>query len=753
MKRMGKKIANVIAVALVAALIVGAVIALAPSNKSEPEKPPFEEARVLSVQTITGGQNTDGQNPDENTDGDSDQSGKDENPKDNADPSSQSDPDPGEKEPETKESPKDKEKEQRNPEEQTGPEKDQPGDPGDKTPVPSDGGGGSSDDPGSGDDPSGGGDSGDEDPHGSDEDGLVTDLTSRTITFSELTDDTLYFYAYYSDPLVNANIRVNYRHQSDAGNGEVLQGDGKNYQTKLSLGRNYINISYTDKKGERKYVRFIITYDANKADGDNPEVGENPPNIATNLDSLEGYIENDRFTFQVTATTYRGETIYANHIRVTLDGEVVTNPTGSSTFEYMLYFKQPNVGNIREYRVGVLAWDDEGNSRYKEYVVEYYHKDDGFHNGYVTVVLDATTVGMGIFETPITVELLKGENAAQTLLKALEEYGYTPIYAGSVQLGFYLRGLARAGSFPRSVMIPEDLLKAIERDGIDMWLDSRSRDSLSEYDYTRGSGWTYAVNGYYPGKGMSEYYLNSGDTMTIRFTLAYGKDIGAVGASGSYGGRYSAYCGMWINGGFVPLSHLYEEKEREEATCTKEGHVTYECSRCGEQKEEILEMLEHTPKEISRTEPDCINSGYIEYRCQKCGETYREILEALGHDWHEVERAEATCTAEGHITTECQRCHETSQEVLYPLGHSWTEIGRTNPGCMSDGHIDYRCSVCGETWSESIPATGHNYYESARVEPTEEADGYIEYTCSLCGDTYRVPLERPTPATPTGESP
>lgn len=745
---MGKKIANVIAVAFVAALVVGAFIDFAPSTRSEPEKPPFEEARVLSVQTITGGRNTDGQNTDENSEGDSDQSGKGEDPQDDTEPSQQDEPDPGEKEPETQAPPKDAEKEQLDPaEEQTGPEKDQPGDPGDKTPVPSDGGGSSSEDPGSGDDPSGG-DSGGEDPHGSGEDGLVTDLTSRTITFSELTDDMLFFYAYYSDPTVNANVRVNYRHQNDSGNGEILQGDSNNYQTKLSLGRNYINISYTDKEGDRQYVRFVITYDADKADENNPEIGANPPNISTNLDGLEGYIENDRFTFQVTATTYKGETIYTNHIRVTLDGEVITNPTGSSTFEYMLYFKQPNVGNVREYRVGVLAWDDEGNSRYKEYVVEYYHKDDGFHNGYVTVVLDGTTVGMGIFETPVTVELLKGENAAQTLLKALEEYGYTPIYAGSVQLGFYLRGIARAGSFPRSVMIPEDLLKAIERDGIDMWLDSHSRDSLSEYDYTRGSGWVYAVNGYYPGKGMSEYFLNPGDTMTIRFTLAYGKDIGAVGASGSYGGRYSSYCGIWIDGGFIPLAHMYEEKEREEATCTKEGRVIYECSRCGEQKEETLEMLAHTPKEISRTEPDCINSGYIEYHCKNCGEIYRETIDALGHDWKETERVEPTCTGEGHVTTECARCHEILQEILNPPGHSWTETGRTEPECTSEGHIDHVCTVCGETWSESIPATGHSYYESIRVEPTKEEDGYIEYTCGTCGDSYRVTLERPTPETP-----
>ena len=34
----------------------------------------------------------------------------------------------------------------------------------------------------------------------------------------------------------------------------------------------------------------------------------------------------------------------------------------------------------------------------------------------------------------------------------------------------------------------------------------------------------YSVNGSYAaGKGMSEYHLNDGDTLYLRFTLAYGK--------------------------------------------------------------------------------------------------------------------------------------------------------------------------------------------------------------------------------------
>ncbi|MBO4359603.1 MAG: DUF4430 domain-containing protein [Eubacteriaceae bacterium] len=802
---MDRNTTNIIAVALVAALIFGAFAAFAPSERVEPERPAMEEVKPLGMQTVTGEAASEGLNPDETSTGDSSSQGGSDSREDSDVPN-----------PDTAESGNSTQKPDTP--QQNDPKEPQPADPNQDNPTPSDGGQSGTDEPGTGEDPSGGGNSGGEDPGGSDEDGLVTDLVSRTITFSELVDDTLEFYAYYSDPKVNANIRVTYRHESDSGNGMVLKGRGSNYETTLQLGRNYINISFTDKNGVRNYTRFIITYAAEKADGDNPVIGANPPDIVTNLDDWEGYIENDRFTFQVTATDYKGEPIYSNHIVVTLDGTVITNPTGRPTYEYMLYFKQPNVGNVRDYRVGVLAWDDEGNSRYKELKVQYYHKDDGFSAGYVTVVLDATTVGMGIFEEPITVELLKGENAAETLLKALDEYGYSYTYAGTVKLGFYLRSLERAGSFPRYVMIPDELLAAIQRDGIDIWLDSRSRDSLSEYDYTRGSGWVYAVNGYYPGKGMSEYFLSDGDTLTLRFTLAYGKDIGAAGGTSGTGGRYSSYCGMWINGGFIPFAHRYAPKERVEPTCTTEGYVINECTVCGEQKKEVLPVIPHKGEEQSRQEPtceeegwsecicdmcgetyrevlpaagheweetgvteatclvdghtdyvcakcgeeksetipapghsgketerveaDCTNDGYIEYRCEVCGEYYREILESSGHSWKETGRTEPGCTVDGHVDYVCEACGETRSEVLEATGHSWVETGRDEPGCEYGGYAYYRCEVCGETESRYLEATGHSYRETDRVEPTETEDGYIEYTCSVCGDSYRVTLDR-----------
>ncbi len=137
------------------------------------------------------------------------------------------------------------------------------------------GGGGTGDNtdtPGTGEDPGGEGEPGDDD--GDDEeDGVITDLTSRTIVRSELEDDTLKFYAYYSDASANVTLKVRYRHADDSGNGTVLRPDGVNYSTRLKLGINYIYITYTDPEEGTKNIQFIIHYEANKATEDNPTVG------------------------------------------------------------------------------------------------------------------------------------------------------------------------------------------------------------------------------------------------------------------------------------------------------------------------------------------------------------------------------------------------------------------------------------------------------------------------------------------------
>ena len=97
------------------------------------------------------------------------------------------------------------------------------------------------------------------------------------------------------------------------------------------------------------------------------------------------------------------------------------------------------------------------------------------------------------------------------------------------------------------------LWRCIYRNGIPL---SSTSTGIGEVDYTMGSGWMYSINeSLYPGKGLSEYKLSDGDTLCLRFTLAYGKDIGGSTSGGGYG-RLASYCGMWSTPAHCAKAHI-----------------------------------------------------------------------------------------------------------------------------------------------------------------------------------------------------
>ncbi|MEE1196580.1 MAG: hypothetical protein UHS54_06860 [Lachnospiraceae bacterium] len=446
----------------------------------------------------------------------------------------------------------------------------------------------SSDEDNSQDTPSDGGNENQNDPGpgegNENEPGLVTDLYSRIITYSELENNTLNFYVYYSDPTVDANIKVNYRHKNDSGSGTYLSSSNdKDYSVSLSLGQNYITVYFTNGDGARTFTRYVITYQADKANENTPEIGEHPPIIETTLDDWSGSVNTSEFTFVVSAKTWQNERIYSDHIVVAMDGTIITNPTGSGVYEYLLTFERPLDGDTSNHVVTVLAWDDEGNSRYVKYQVQYHAHDEGESLGYVTVIIDATTVQCGIVES-MDVEVRSGDTAATAVLAALDENGYSYTNLGTAQANFYLSSISKADAF-RGCSIEPRLRTLIERDGIG-FMSNGTRDRLAEFDFTRGSGWLYFINGSLcPGKSMSGWTLNGGETISLRFTLAYGKDLGLT-QEGK--GALTSYCAAWVNGGITELGHNYTETSRVEPTGAADGYIEYTCTKCGETRLDVI---------------------------------------------------------------------------------------------------------------------------------------------------------------------
>lgn len=358
-------------------------------------------------------------------------------------------------------------------------------------------------------------------------------------------------------------------------------------------------------------VQYRVGYYANLADDTHPTVGDYPPSIVTNLDGASLDMTSQTFPLTVIARTNAelgAGVIYSNQIQVTLDGKVVEKSYGDSQPTYELYFEAPQSGDEETHIVRVLAWDGNGNSTMKVYAVTYHQISEGDPAGSVNVVLDATTIGLGILDTG-TLDIVEGETAASVLLRFLQEYGYDPDYQGTATMNFYLRRINR-GDIAYRANVPEHLWELILRDGITT-NDNYDRDSIGEFDYTQGSGWMYSINGtLYEGTGMSGYKVRNGITIYVRFTLAYGKDIGGYDSNGGGYGALSSYCGLWINGGYQALGHDFVETDRLEPTETENGYIHYICSRCHEEKTDILpatgggtEPTEPDPTEPVPTEP------------------------------------------------------------------------------------------------------------------------------------------------------
>ena len=586
---------SAVSILLVIVLVAGISLSLLSSGRTRPENPISTQPDRLQAESLQGSGSTGGQS-----------SGKDntENADTAQDPSEPQKPD----EPQNTDEPQ-KPDEPQNPDDTQKPDdtKPDPSGPTDPTDNPGKGdqGGSKSDDNKGGSEDSGdhgdgtGGDDGDHGGSGGDhgsggeEDDtprIYTTLKTQQLTKAELPDSKLTFVAY---PLGKGDlhIRVRLKNETNSGNGLLLTSqNNQDYEAQLDFNAdNLFVLSLYDGETFLGLVQYRVGYYANLADDTHPTVGDYPPSIVTNLDGASLDMSSQTFPLTVIARANAelgAGVIYSNQIRVTLDGKTVEKSYGDSQPTYELYFDPPQLGDEETHIVRVLAWDGNGNSTMKVYTVTYHQISEGDPAGSVDVVLDATTIGLGILDTG-TLDIVEGETAASVLLRFLQERGYEPDYQGSATMNFYLRRISR-GDIAYRANVPEHLWELILRDGITT-NDNYDRDSIGEFDYTQGSGWMYSINGtLYEGTGMSGYKVRNGITIYVRFTLSYGKDIGGYDSTGGGYGSLSSYCGLWINGGYQALGHDFVETDRLEPTETEDGYIHYRCSKCHEEKTDIL---------------------------------------------------------------------------------------------------------------------------------------------------------------------
>ena len=583
---------SAVSILLVIVLMAGISLSLLSSGRTRPDNPISTQPDRLQAESLQGSGSTGGQS-----------SGKDntENTDTAQDPSEPQKPDEQQK-PDEPQNPNEPQKpnETQKPDEPQKPDdtKPDPSGPTDPTDNPGKDDQGGSEDSGDhgdgtgGDDGDHGGSGGDHGSGGDEDDTprIYTTLKTQQLTKAELPDGKLTFVAY---PLGKGDlhIRVRLKNETNSGNGLLLTSqNNQDYEAQLDFNAdNLFVLSLYDGETFLGLVQYRVGYYANLADDTHPTMGDYPPSIVTNLDGASLDMTSQTFPLTVIARANAelgAGVIYSNQIRVTLDGKTVEKSYGDSQPTYELYFEPPQLGDEETHIVRVLAWDGNGNSTMKVYTVTYHQISEGDPAGSVDVVLDATTIGLGILDTG-TLDIVEGETAASVLLRFLQERGYEPDYQGSATMNFYLRRISR-GDIAYRANVPEHLWELILRDGITT-NDNYDRDSIGEFDYTQGSGWMYSINGtLYEGTGMSGYKVRNGITIYVRFTLSYGKDIGGYDSTGGGYGSLSSYCGLWINGGYQALGHDFVETDRLEPTETEDGYIHYRCSKCHEEKTDIL---------------------------------------------------------------------------------------------------------------------------------------------------------------------
>ncbi len=533
---------------------------------------------------------------------------------------------------------------------------------------------------------------------------IATDLRNCTISQDQLQNDLFRFTAMVvgGDEDITLQVRI----KNSQTNGKWLTASGDDYSSKLALGRNEITIVM--KRGSEiiGQVTRVINYQAVKASEDDPEKGDNPPKIRTNLSGDTIKLTNRNLTFTVWATDGEDNPLYQDHIAVKLDGREVKYSTGSgaSGLEYNLRLDGENGGR---HTVTILAWDDKGNSTYKTYIIDYDAHEKGEKIGTATVRLDLSVLGLGIIEAPVSTDIFQDVPASYAITEVLESLGYTVSYGGTLDSGFYLKRISRSMTFG-SAQIPRELQGLLTGDGFSISQPGDYQNSLGEFDYTRGSGWMYAINGSYPGRGLSDYFLSDGDTLTLRFTLAYGKDIGGGSASNGQ----TNYCGTWIDGRYIP-NHIYKDGK---------------CTICG-----AADPAGHAHEETETITKaaTCTKAGEKTLTCSICGETHTERIPATGHSYH----TDCKYTGNGYtLTATCTTCGQTHTETV-SSDQTW-EISRTEPTCTSPGSVTRRVfvTVDGQNITadvtETLPQLDHTY----------DANG----VCSGCGQ--RDPSKpEPTP--------
>lgn len=210
--------------------------------------------------------------------------------------------------------------------------------------------------------------------------------------------------------------------------------------------------------------------------------------------------------------------------------------------------------------------------------------------------------------------------------------------------------------------------------------------------YNPATGQNYPIKDWSYDYPSREYTITTDSNNTV--TITYGDENVTIQEGDTI---YNIY---YVVDGFgeeqPPCEHDWQKGTRTDPTCSEPGQQVYTCSKCGEQKSEIIPTTAHDWQADTKTDPTCTQPGRQPYTCSKCGEVKSDTIPALGHNW-QVKQSVNTqyddsgqLTQEGYTIYECTRCGEqykTGSGAGPPPSGGGDTPGGDDPGGEEGGSI------------------------------------------------------------------
>lgn len=657
--------------------------------------------------------------------------------------------------------------------------------------------------------------------------------TAQTVYSDEVTDGVLAYTLALTGGDAASGVEISdvSCYQSGSGRTKALGADASGQIELLvnedgSEGENTFTVTAKSAAGEQYTFRINVPY---KLRGDGKVI------IETNLTDGQKVMNGTEIMLTVSAWSEKEDgtriaQMTASDTVVTLDG-VVQRSGGASgdRLQYKLVPENPAAGDENEHTLVISCEDAYGNSDTITLTLLGERTRKGEPIGHATIYIDMTVLGLGV-TSPLSYEVLSGEPASYSVAKAV--WGYDAgdpfgtsantfgwpsseaAYNGSLDSQFYLKRLGNGSSMGTSANAlhgswsdygsdRESVLAAI--DGIfgenspyaALWrsiylagisLNGCHDTSVGEFDFAYGSGWLYSIGGgtYYPTTSLADYELQDGDVLVLRYTLAYGRDVG----SGDIG---NAFCVSMLNGS-LNVSHQWSQDGTEPAVCascgkiracehpqteyreTEDGTMCYEfCLKCqkaitdpelhdwqitpieqnDEQHSKTCRRCEKQIEEEHRFEfiedtATCKQEGETVSRCMDCGYEKREPSEKLSH-------RPAIHVSEQEHWEECEVCGEEIedsraehryewddglQDWACTCGYTHKEVCKGTLEAILDlctcSHETTRCSGCGKTFERDAPGA-FDYPHSYEIVVDECTCSLEVKQCVYCGDKTEQP--------------